>query len=155
MFSVNYITSSKGIILSIRREAQSSQNLSTPVLPIVATGLYRPSKSIAWLQRGLWQYTTVTFSTTTAKCWESVMLRCRTKPTTLASQFTDLHTPMTFTFIPATHSPGSCNRYFWSFKKEIPHFDHETSYFSLSLSLPFLTNDALQLYWACQPLRPP
>lgn len=46
MFFVNSITSSKGIILSIRREAQSSEGLSRTVLLLLFTGLYRPSKSI-------------------------------------------------------------------------------------------------------------
>lgn len=45
MFFMNYITSSKGIILSIRREAPSSQNLSPKKL-IAVTGLSSPPRSV-------------------------------------------------------------------------------------------------------------
>ena len=51
--------------------------------------------------------TPVTVSTSPAKCWELGVLRCLTKTTPEALQFSDLHTPMTFTFILAIHSPGS------------------------------------------------
>lgn len=42
MFSVNYITSAKGIILPTRGDAQSSHRLSRIALLILVTGLHRP-----------------------------------------------------------------------------------------------------------------
>lgn len=61
MFFVNSITSSKGILLLIGREVQSSQELSRMVFLVLLTGLYGLSKSTAGLQRRLWHDTTVTF----------------------------------------------------------------------------------------------
>lgn len=71
------------------------------------------------------------------------MLRRMTKLTPTALQFIDLHIPKTFTLIPATQSPGYYNGHFQYFKEEIPHFNKK-NLICLSLSLPILTNDALQ-----------
>lgn len=112
-------------------------------------------KSILWLQRGSWYYTTVTFSTTTpAKCWESVMLRRMTKLTPMALQFIDLHIPKTFAFIPATQSPGYCNEHFQYFKEEIPHFKKKNLFVSLSHFL-FLLMMLFNLIELASPWSPP
>lgn len=81
MFFVNYITSSKGIILSVRREAQSSQNRSSTVLPTPSLDSIDLSQSLGFREDCGPTYTTVTFSTATAECGEDTMLRGMTKPT--------------------------------------------------------------------------
>lgn len=117
--------------------------------------LWLDCKSILWLQRGSWYYTTVTFSTTTpAKCWESVMLRRMTKLTPMALQFIDLHIPKTFAFIPATQSPGYCNEHFQYFKEEIPHFKKKNLFVSLSHFL-FLLMMLFNLIELASPWSPP
>lgn len=84
MFFVNYITSSTGIILSIRREAQSSQNRSSFVLPALPLGSIDLSQSCGFRGDCGPTYTMVTFSTTTAECGEGTMLRGMAKPTSSA-----------------------------------------------------------------------